>query len=113
MRVWKLLTEVCSFYPQNKVFFISSMNFRISCYYVREYSNGIHRVSQEERSVFCEVIVSDILSKYVCIYIYVLFRTVSEVELFHCTDEQHAMSSHELQSALMLTVEFSKMYCAT
>jgi hypothetical protein len=28
----------------------------------------------------------------------------------HCTDEQHAMSSHELQSALMLTVEFSKMY---
>jgi hypothetical protein len=29
-----------------------------------------------------------------------------------CTDEQHAMSSHELQSALMLTVEFSKM-CAT
>jgi hypothetical protein len=28
----------------------------------------------------------------------------------HCTDEQHAMSSHELQSALMLTVEFSEMY---
>jgi hypothetical protein len=28
----------------------------------------------------------------------------------HCTDEQHAMSSHDLQSALMLTVEFSKMY---
>jgi hypothetical protein len=28
----------------------------------------------------------------------------------HYTDEQHAMSSHELQSALMLTVEFSKMY---
>jgi hypothetical protein len=27
-----------------------------------------------------------------------------------CTDEQHAMSSHDLQSALMLTVEFSKMY---
>jgi hypothetical protein len=44
----------------------------------------------------------------------VLFRTVSEVELFHytvhCTDEQHAMSSHELQSALVLTVEFSKEY---
>jgi hypothetical protein len=30
----------------------------------------------------------------------------------HCTDEQHAMSSHELQSALMLAVEFSKMYNA-
>jgi hypothetical protein len=28
----------------------------------------------------------------------------------HCTDEQHEMSSHELQSELMLTVEFSKMY---
>jgi hypothetical protein len=28
----------------------------------------------------------------------------------HCTDEQRAMSSHELKSALMLTVEFSKMY---
>jgi hypothetical protein len=28
----------------------------------------------------------------------------------HCTEEQHAMSSHELQSALMLSVEFSKMY---
>jgi hypothetical protein len=44
------------------------------------------------------------------IYTCVLFRTVSEIELFHCTEEQHAMSSHELQSALMLTVEFSKMY---
>jgi hypothetical protein len=28
----------------------------------------------------------------------------------HCADEKHAMSSQELQSALMLTVEFSKMY---
>jgi hypothetical protein len=27
----------------------------------------------------------------------------------HCTDEQHAMSSHKLQSALMLTMEFSEM----
>jgi hypothetical protein len=30
----------------------------------------------------------------------------------HCTDEQHAMSSHELQSALMLTVEFSEVFYA-
>jgi hypothetical protein len=30
-----------------------------------------------------------------------------------CTDEQRDMSSHELQGALMLTVEFSKMYCTT
>jgi hypothetical protein len=28
----------------------------------------------------------------------------------YSTEEQHAMSSHELQSALMLTVEFSKIY---
>jgi hypothetical protein len=36
------------------------------------------------------------------------------VQLFHCIvhcgDEQHSMSSHELQSALMLTVKFFKMY---
>jgi hypothetical protein len=51
----------------------------------------------------------------ICTCTCVLFGTVSEIELFHCTvhstDEQHAMSSHELQSALILTVEFSKMYC--
>jgi hypothetical protein len=49
-----------------------------------------------------------------CIRTCDLFRTVSEIELFHCTvhctDEQHAMSSHELQNVLMLTVEFLKMY---
>jgi hypothetical protein len=45
-----------------------------------------------------------------CICTCVLFRPVSEIELFHCTDKQHARSSHEVQSALMLTVEFSKMY---
>jgi hypothetical protein len=45
-----------------------------------------------------------------CICTCVVFRKVSEIQLFHCTDEQYAMSSHELQSALMLTVEFSKMY---
>jgi hypothetical protein len=67
-------------------------------------------MSQEERSVFWEVIVSVILNK-ICIYTCVLFRTVSEIEYtVHCTDKQHAMSSHELQSALMLKVEFSKMY---
>jgi hypothetical protein len=49
-------------------------------------------------------------SKQESIYVHVLFRTVSEIELFHCTDEQHAMSSHELRSELMLTVEFFKMY---
>jgi hypothetical protein len=28
----------------------------------------------------------------------------------HCADEHHAMSSHELRSALILMVEFSKLY---
>jgi hypothetical protein len=28
----------------------------------------------------------------------------------HCTDEQHAMSSHELQNPLTFTVEFLKTY---
>jgi hypothetical protein len=32
-----------------------------------------------------------------CVCTCVLLRTDSEIELFHCTDEQHAMSSHELQ----------------
>jgi hypothetical protein len=45
---------------------------------------SLHRMSQEERSVFWEVIVSAILSKS-CICTCVLFRTVSELELFHCT----------------------------
>jgi hypothetical protein len=51
-------------------------------------------------------------SKQKSVYIYtcVLFQTVSKIELLHCTvhctDEQHTMSSHELQSAFMLTVEF-------
>jgi hypothetical protein len=41
----------------------------------------------------------------------VLFPTVSEMQYtVHCTEEQHAMSSHELQSALMLAVEFWKIY---
>jgi hypothetical protein len=46
----------------------------------------VYRVSQEERSIFWEVIVSAILrrkQKFICTC--VLFRTVSEIELFHCT----------------------------
>jgi hypothetical protein len=73
----------------------------------------IYRISQEEWSIFWEVIVLAILSKK-SVYVRVLYRTVSEIELFHytvqCTDEQNAISSHELQSGIMLTVEFSKMY---
>jgi hypothetical protein len=36
--------------------------------------------------------------------------TVSQEDNVHCTDGQHAISSHELQRALMLMVEFLKMY---
>jgi hypothetical protein len=49
-------------------------------------------------------------SKQKCICACVLFRKVFEIELVHCTDEQHDMSSHELQSALLLPVKSSKMY---
>jgi hypothetical protein len=48
---------------------------------------------------------------YIYIYIYIcshgLKRTIW-LHAVHCT-EQHAISSLELQSALMLTVEFSKI----
>jgi hypothetical protein len=44
----------------------------------------IHRVFQEEKSIFWEVIVSVILNKKLYIYTYVLFRTASEIEIFHC-----------------------------
>jgi hypothetical protein len=44
----------------------------------------IYRMPQDERSIFWEVIVSFILSrKWICTCI--LFWTVSEIELFHCT----------------------------
>jgi hypothetical protein len=52
-------------------------------------------------------------SKQKIVYVLVSW-TVSKLELFHCTvvwtymkmhsDEQHAMSSHELRSALMLVL---------
>jgi hypothetical protein len=44
-----------------------------------------YRVSQEERSIFWELIISVILNKKKCICTCVLFLTVSEIELFHCT----------------------------
>jgi hypothetical protein len=65
-------------------------------------------------SIFWEVIVWAILNKAVYIYMCPVPNGVSNraISLYtvHCTDEQHAMSSHELQSALTLTVEFSKLY---
>jgi hypothetical protein len=68
-------------------------------------------MSYEERSIFWEVTVTVIQSKEVYMYMYVCpVPNISEIQLFHCTDEQHAMSSYELQSALMLMVEFSEIY---
>ena len=48
------------------------------------YGIALYRVSQEERSIFWEVIISVILSKKNFIWTYVLFRTVSEIEPFEC-----------------------------
>jgi hypothetical protein len=45
----------------------------------------LYGVSQEKRSVFWEVIVLVILNKTLCISTCVLFRTVSEMDLLHCT----------------------------
>jgi hypothetical protein len=68
-------------------------------------------MSQEERSILWEVIVLVILSRRV--YMCMCPIMVSEIELFHCTDEQQAMSSQEIQSELTMMVEFSKMYYTT
>jgi hypothetical protein len=77
----------------------------------------IHTVSQEERSIFWEVIVSVFLSKK-CICTCVLFRTVSEMELrvFHCTVHctlYRRATRHVLTRAAKCSDvdgEFSKMY---
>jgi hypothetical protein len=47
-------------------------------------TGGVYRVSQEEKSLFWEVMVSVILSKK-CICTCVIFGTVFVIELFHCT----------------------------
>jgi hypothetical protein len=67
-------------------------------------------------SIFWEVIVSVILSKK-SVYVHVSYSERFPRQSYftlqytvHCTDEQHVMSSHELYSALMLTLEFSEMY---
>jgi hypothetical protein len=73
-------------------------------------------MSQEERSVLWEAIVSVILSEK-SVYVHVSYserfprkRYFTVQYTTHCTHEQHDMSPHELQSALVLTAEFSKMY---
>jgi hypothetical protein len=77
-----------------------------------EVSCVIYRMFQEERWIFGEVIVSVILGRKVYMYMcsipngfrdraISLYRRSTRHVLtrvaIHCTDEQHAMSSHELQ----------------
>jgi hypothetical protein len=70
---------------------------------------------QDERSILWEVIVS-VIQRKKSVYVHVSYSerfprwNYFTVQYTYCTDEQQAMSSHELQTALMLTVEFSKMY---
>jgi hypothetical protein len=72
---------------------------------------------QEVKPIFWEVIVSlsSAKQKNVCVHVsyserFPRWNYFTVQYTIHCTDEQNAMSSHELQSALMLTVEFLKMY---
>jgi hypothetical protein len=85
-------------------------------------SRKIYRVSQEEKSVFWEVIISVILSRNIYMTMCSIPKSFRDTVIWlNCSlaliryvnmhsDEQHAMSWHELQSALMLTVEFSKFF---
>jgi hypothetical protein len=66
----------------------------------------LYRVSQEQRSVFWEVIVSATLSKK-SVYVNVIFLTVSEVELFHCTVPKVLIRN------ILRTVSNSGIYCSS
>jgi hypothetical protein len=61
---------------------------------------GGHSISPKQKSIYVHVPCSELFPKY-------SYFTVQYT--VHCTDEQHAMSSHKLQSALIFIVEFSKM----
>jgi hypothetical protein len=54
--------------------------------------------------MFWEIIVSVILSKNWCICTCVLFRTVSEIELFHCT---------VTKLLILRTVSNTGIYCSS
>jgi hypothetical protein len=80
----------------------------------------IYRMSQVEKSVFWEVILSVIWRKK-CICTCVLFRTVSEIELFHCTVRKIDIlrsvsntgihcSSYKIWYSLLSTIHFQKFH---
>jgi hypothetical protein len=66
----------------------------------------IFRLFQEERSIFWDVIISVILSKN-CICTCVLFRTFSEIMLFHCT-----VSKLFDKKEILRTVSNVGIYCS-
>jgi hypothetical protein len=81
--------------------------------------SDIQCAPREKISILGGQIVAHSKQKKCICSVCVLFRAVFETEPLHWTvvqmhvkthsDEQHAISSHEFQSALMLTVVFSKM----
>jgi hypothetical protein len=73
--------------------------YQIFCY-GHNYEIPYTECPQEERSIFWEVTVSVILRKKNCICTCVLFRKVSEIDLFHCTVEQDAMCGRAIAQAV-------------
>jgi hypothetical protein len=69
-------------------------------------SGRLYRMSQDERSIFREIIVSVIISR-TCICTCVLFRTVSEIELFHGTVPKL------LVRKILPTVSNTGVYCSS
>jgi hypothetical protein len=88
MPLWARITQLLSTGWMTRDIYCRNGNISV-LYHDRSNSRNhpvldLCRVSQEERSVFWEVMIMDILSKN-CAYTCVLFRTVSEIELFHWT----------------------------
>jgi hypothetical protein len=78
-------------------------------------SSSLDRMFQEERSILWEVIVSVILSKKVYVYMCPIpngFRDRAMNVIARINKRQDALrqATLKLQSALMLTVELSKIY---
>jgi hypothetical protein len=72
----------------------------------------VYRVSQEERTITWEIIISVTLSKKcICTRICVLFRTVSVVEPFHCTvDKKEILFKWQSWYSLLSIIHFRKFH---
>jgi hypothetical protein len=64
----------------------------------------VYRVSQEERSILWEVVISANLSKKLYMY---MFRTVSEISLFHCRIPKLLIRK------ILRTVSNTGIYCSS